>query len=120
MQYGTGNLSLLKGLEAAVDFYNRIGPDRVFKRIIQLANHLRNGLREINRVTLNSSPHPDMAAAITNYSVRGIKAVNLQDELWKRKKIRIRAVGDDDVRHSVHLYNNEGEINDTLDIIQSL
>jgi selenocysteine lyase/cysteine desulfurase len=120
MQYGTGNLSLLKGLEAAVDFYNRIGPDRVFKRIIQLANHLRSGLREINRVTLNSSPHPAMAAAITNYSVRGIKAVNLQDELWKRKKIRIRAVGDDDVRHSVHLYNNESEIDDTLDIIQSL
>ncbi len=120
MQYGTGNLSLLKGLEAAIDFYNRIGPDRVFKRIFQLAEYLRKGLREINKVTLNSSPHPAMAAAITNYKLGGIKAIALQDELWKRKKIRIRAVGEEDVRHSIHLYNNEREIDETLDIIRSL
>ena len=120
MQYGTGNLSLLKGLEASIDFHNQIGPDRVYKRILELANYLRSGLREMKNVILNSSPHPAMVAAITNYSVRGIKAVALQDELWKRKKIRIRSVGEEDVRHSVHLYNNEKEIDATLDIIRTL
>jgi selenocysteine lyase/cysteine desulfurase len=120
MQYGTGNLSLLIGLEASIDFYNQIGPDRIYKRILDLANYLRQGLREIKSVTVNSSPHPAMAAAITNYSVKGIKSIALQDKLWKERKIRIRAMHEEDVRHSVHLYNNEKEIDATLDIIRSL
>ena len=46
-QRGTGSLSLLVGCEAAVDFHNSIGPERVYTRVKQLGDYLRGGLRQI-------------------------------------------------------------------------
>ncbi|MEE8258025.1 MAG: aminotransferase class V-fold PLP-dependent enzyme, partial [Acidobacteriota bacterium] len=40
MQYGTGNRSLLMGLDAALDFHFQIGPRKVEARILSLANRL--------------------------------------------------------------------------------
>jgi selenocysteine lyase/cysteine desulfurase len=119
MQYGTGNLSLLKGLEAALDFHLRIGPDRVQQRIVGLANRLRDGLQKINGVTIFSPVHPELAGAIVTYRVDRLTGPQLQDELWK-KKIRARSMGDEHgVRQSVHIYNSPEEIDATLDVVRA-
>ncbi len=52
MQYGTGNRSLLTGLDAALDFHFRIGPGRIYKRMRFLADRLRNG-KDCRRQNLN-------------------------------------------------------------------
>ena len=44
----------------------------------------------------------------------------LQDELWDRKKIRVRASGDAAVRQSCHIYNNAAEVDATLDVARAL
>lgn len=120
MQYGTGNRSLLKGLEAAIDFHLRIGPDRVQRRIISLANRLREGLRSIKGVTILSPVHPELAGAMVTYRVDGLTGPQLMDELWKRK-IRVRSMGvDNGVRQSVHIYNSPEEIDATLQIVRGL
>jgi selenocysteine lyase/cysteine desulfurase len=120
MQYGTGNLSLLKGLEAAIDFHLRIGPDRVEKRIVGLANRLREGLQKIHGVTILSPVHPELAGAMVTYRVNGITGPQLMDEMWKRK-IRVRSMGGENgVRQSVHIYNSPEEIDATLEIVRAL
>src|SRR2546429_2592654 len=53
MQYGTGNRSLLTGLDAALDFHFRIGPGRIYKRMRFLADRLRNGLQQIPRARID-------------------------------------------------------------------
>ena len=58
-QRGTGNPSLLKGLEAALDFYFMIGPDRIIRRIKTLGDRLRAGLQSIPEVEIFSSVHPE-------------------------------------------------------------
>jgi selenocysteine lyase/cysteine desulfurase len=121
MQYGTGNLSLLVGLEAAIDFHMRIGPDRVQQRILGLSNRLRDGLQKIKGVTIFSPVHPELASAIVTYRVNEIAGPQLQDELWNRKKIRVRSQGNElGVRQSVHIYNSPEEIDATLDIVRTL
>ncbi len=121
MQYGTGNLSLLKGLEAAIDFHMRIGPDRVQRRIIGLANRLRQGLQQIDGVTILSPTHPELAGAMVTYRVEGMTGSQLQDELWNRRKIRVRKMGaKNSVRQSVHIYNSPEEIDATLEIVRDL
>jgi selenocysteine lyase/cysteine desulfurase len=120
MQYGTGNRSLLKGLEAAIDFHLRIGPDRVQQRIVGMANRLRDGLQKIKGVTILSPVHPALAGAMVTYRVDGVTGPQLMDEMWKRK-IRVRSMGaENGVRQSVHIYNSTEEIDATLEIARGL
>jgi selenocysteine lyase/cysteine desulfurase len=121
MQYGTGNRSLLTGLEAALDFHFRLGPERVRKRIRSLADRLRAGLRQIPGVKINSPVHPQLAGAVVVYSVEGVGAPQLEDEMWKRRRLRPRSMGDPlGVRHSCHVYNSEAEIDAALAVVREL
>lgn len=116
-QRGTGNISLIIGMEAAIDFHNRIGNQKVIDRVKELGDYLRSGLQEIPKVSIVSSIHPDMCAGITTYQVAGITPTELQNELWKRKKLQPRAAGEAGLRHSTHIYNLKSEIDLALDII---
>ena len=120
MQYGTINLSLLKGFEAAIDFMNQIGLDKVEKRVRYLGNYLRQGLSGIPGTVIQTPLHPELAAGITNYGVEGVTGRELQDELWHRKRIRVRAVGRGAVRQSCHIYNSRAELDQTLEVVKDL
>lgn len=118
MQYGTHNLSILRGLEAAIDFMNQIGPERVEARVRSLGRYLRQGLSEIPRVILHTPTHPELAAGITRYGIEGLEGTKLQDELWNRKRIRVR--GAPAVRQSCHIYNNFAQLDETLEVVRVL
>jgi selenocysteine lyase/cysteine desulfurase len=120
MQFGTGNEALLDGLNAALDFYLRIGPEKIERRTLALADSLRNGLQEIKGVAITSPLHPALAGAIVTYGVAGLSGAQLQDELWNRKKFRVRAQSGPLVRQSVHFYNSPEEIQGTLDVVRLL
>jgi selenocysteine lyase/cysteine desulfurase len=121
MQIGTGNLSLLKGYEAAIDFHNRIGADRVERRIVGLADRLRAGLRQIPQVRIASPLHADLVSATTVWSLAGWSAVELMDQLWSRAKIRCRAMGDPwGVRQCCHIYNLPEDVDHTLATVRQL
>lgn len=119
MQYGTGNLSLLKGFEAAVDFHARLGSDRVEQRVMFLANRLRAGLQRVPGVVIYSRLHPELSGATTNWGLRGFNGAKLMDELWSRERIRVRASGEG-VRQCCHIYNLPSEVDRTVQIAQDL
>jgi isopenicillin-N epimerase len=121
MQYGTGNRSLLTGLDAALDFHFRLGPERVRNRIRFLADRLRAGLQQIPGVKINSTTHPELCGAVVVYSIEGVPAAHVQDEMWARRRLRPRSVGDPlGVRQSCQIYNSEAEIDAALDIVRDL
>ena len=121
MQYGTGNRSLLVGLDAALDFHFRLGPERVRRRIRSLADRLRAGLSEIPKVKINSPVHPALAGAVVVYGVDGVPALEVQEGLWARRRLRVRSVGDPlGVRHSCQIYNSEAQIDATLEVVREL
>ncbi|HEY8132198.1 MAG TPA: aminotransferase class V-fold PLP-dependent enzyme [Thermoanaerobaculia bacterium] len=120
MQYGTGNLSLLVGLDAAIDFYRKIGPDRVHDRVMELSNRLRSGLQKVPRAHIDSPTHPAMTCGIVTWGIEGVAGPKLMDELWNRRKLRARAVDDKAVRQSCHIYNSPEEIDATLEIASAL
>jgi len=118
MQYGTHNLSLLRGLEAAIDFMTQVGPDRVEARVRSLGRHLREGLSEIPGVILETPTHPELAAGMTRYGIEGLEGTALQNELWSRRRIRVR--GAPSVRQSCHIYNDFAQLGETLEIVREL
>ena len=118
MQYGTHNLSLLRGLEAAIDFMSQIGPDRVEARVRSLGRHLREGLSEIPGVVVETPLHPELAAGMTRYGIGGLEGTVLQDELWRRRRIRVR--GAPSVRQSCHIYNTFAQLDETFEVVSEL
>lgn len=120
-QRGTGNHSLLIGLEAALDFHNEIGPQRVYDRIKYLGAYLRDGLRKMPKVKIFSPVEEKMCAGITVYNIAGMTGARLQDEFWNRARMRPRSQGDEfGVRHCTHIYNSQKELDRALDIIRTL
>jgi len=120
-QRGTGNLSLLLGLEAAIDFHQRVGPERWTARIKQLGDYLRAGLRRIEGVKIHSSIHPEMSAGITTWRLEGHPPYEMVDEIWKRARIRPRAVSQEwGIRTSTCVYNSEQEIDRLLETTRAV
>ena len=120
-QRGTGNFPVLKGLDAALDFHNEIGPDKIYGRIKFLGQRLRVALRANPKVKIFSPEDENMCAGITVYNVDGMTGPKLQDEFWVRAKMRPRSSGEQfGVRHCTHIFNSEEEIDKALQIIGSL
>ena len=120
-QRGTGNFSVLFGLEAALDFHFQLGADKVYERIKFLGNRLRQGLRENKKVKIFSPKEEAMCAGITLYNIDGMTGTQLQDAYWAKAKMRPRSQGDVfGVRHSTHIFNSEGEIDRALKIVNEL
>ena len=120
MQNGTGNPALMEGFDASLDFFNTIGADRWINRIKELGDYLRDGLQKMDRITIHSSTTSTMCAGITTYGLAGFTGPELQKSLWEKAKLQPRAVGEEFIRHSVHIYNNEEEIDKTLEVMNSL
>lgn len=120
-QRGTGNPGLLVGLEAALDFHNKIGPEKVTGQIKFLGDHLREGLKKIDKVEIRSSIHPDMCAGVTTYRILGMTGQELQDAMWETGRLQPRAMGGDEgIRHSTHIFNTVQEIDKSLEIVGEL
>lgn len=120
MQNGTGNPALITGFDASLDFFNTIGKERWLGRIKELGMYLRNGLKEMDHVTISSSTNEAMAAGITTYAVKGLTGPELQKTMWEKERLQPRSVGNELLRHSVHIYNSKAEIDKALKVIQSL
>ncbi|MDG2450781.1 MAG: aminotransferase class V-fold PLP-dependent enzyme, partial [Saprospiraceae bacterium] len=120
IQNGTTKQSLVVGLDASIDFYNTIGHNKWIKRIKHLGDHLRSGLKEIQKVTIVSSTHPNMSAGMVTYKVEGMTGPQLQKHLWDTAKMQPRSVGSELMRHCTHIYNSEAEIDKALEIIQAI
>ena len=119
MQIGSGNLSLLKGYEAAIDFHNRVGPDRIYARLASLANRLREGLRQIPQVRITSPQHAELLTPTVVWELQGYSGPQLMDELWNRSKIRCRSMGAG-VRQGCAIYNSPEEVDRTLRTVREL
>ena len=120
MQNCTGNPALMAGLDASLDFYNTIGQDRWISRIKTLGDYLRNRLQAMDRITIHSSTHPQMCAGLTTYALDGWTGPDLQKAMWAQEKLQPRSVGTELLRHSVHIYNNESEIDRAIDVMNGL
>jgi len=120
-QRGTGNLSLLLGLSAAVDFFDRVGAERWFGRIRELGDRLRAGLREIPGAAISSSVHPKMCAGMTTWKLAGVSPARMQDLFWEKARLRPRSVSEDwGVRTSTMIYNSEAEIDRLLEVARGM
>ncbi|MGH7731904.1 MAG: aminotransferase class V-fold PLP-dependent enzyme [Candidatus Eiseniibacteriota bacterium] len=120
-QRGTGNLPLLVGLDAAIDFHLRVGPERWFGRIRQLGDYLRARLRELPGAAIASSTRAGMCAGMTTWRLGDHPPYEMVDRIWETARIRPRAVsGAWGMRTSTMIYNSEREIDRLIAAAQAV
>jgi selenocysteine lyase/cysteine desulfurase len=100
---GSSNVPALWGLRAAVQLANEIGMERIEKRHRQMADYI---LKEMVQRGAESwtSPDPALRCAIAAVNVPPIQIVEIENWMWKNKKIRIRGGAPSKIRLSTPYY----------------
>jgi selenocysteine lyase/cysteine desulfurase len=118
------------GLGVAVDYALEIGIDAIRARIVELAERLRAGLREVDGVTLLD--RGAVLAATVTFSVEGVSPAEVQRRLAERgvnvstmeaSSARLdydpRGI-DEAVRSSVHYYNDDGDLDRLVEGVKEI
>src|SRR5229473_3458217 len=100
---GSSNVPSLWGMRAAVQLANQIGMERIERRHRQMADTI---LKEMVQRGAESwtSPDPALRCAIASVNVAPIQIYELENWMWKTKKIRIRGGGPSKIRLSTPYY----------------
>jgi len=100
---GSSNVPSLWGLRAAIQLANQIGMERIERRQRQTADYI---LKEMVTRGAESwaSPDPALRCAIVSVNVPPIQIMEIENWMWKSKKIRIRGGAPSKIRLSTPYY----------------
>src|SRR5216683_2138078 len=100
---GSSNVPALWGMRASVQLANQIGLERIERRHRQMADHI---LKEMVQRGAESWTSPDAAlrCGIATVNVAPVTMPDLEQWMWKEKKIRIRGGAPSKVRLSTPYY----------------
>jgi isopenicillin-N epimerase len=100
---GSSNVPALWGMRAAVQLANLIGMERIEKRHRQTGDYI---LKEMVQRGAESwtSPDPALRCAIAAVNVAPIQITEIENWMWKTKKIRIRGGAPSKIRLSTPYY----------------
>jgi selenocysteine lyase/cysteine desulfurase len=100
---GSSNVPALWGMRASVQLANQIGMERIERRHRQMADYI---LKEMVQRGAESWTSPDAAlrCAIASVNVAPIQITEIENWMWKTKKIRIRGGGPSKIRLSTPYY----------------
>jgi len=111
---GSSNVPALCGLRAAINLANEIGMDRIERRHRQLGDYMLNAMLKRGAQSW-TSPDPALRCAITTVNVPPLLRKELEDWLWKEKKVRIRGAEPHKLRLSTPYYISKQDIDHYLD-----
>ena len=117
---GTLDESRFAGLDAALEFHEQIGPERVYARIRSLREHLAARLAELPGVRIMSPARGLPVAGMVAFRVDGMDALELQRRLAQSANVRSRVIGEYGygwMRLAPHIYNAPEELDRVVDLI---
>ena len=113
---GTSNLSVMVGLQAALNFFQTIGPERIYQRIHQLAGRVRERIQDYSQLRqANASADGFYAGLVSFEPVKG----DLKDVVREcaTRNIRI-AGGPERIRVATHIFTQPKELNSFFDAVE--
>jgi selenocysteine lyase/cysteine desulfurase len=105
---GTSNLSVMAGLQAALDFHKQLGPAMVYQRIHELAAKVRDRLAGGGRVKVTTSAEDKLYGGLVSFEpVKG----DLQNVLKACAARKIRVAGTKErIRIATHVFTQRREL----------
>jgi selenocysteine lyase/cysteine desulfurase len=99
--------------EAAIDFYNLLGPDRIEARMRQLSAQLKQGLMSIPNLRMKTNLEPELSAGVVKFQLTNRDTRQSYDRLWAESRLAMAntLAGDaEGLRLSPHVYNSAADI----------
>src|SRR5438876_845180 len=100
---GSSNVPALWGMRAAVHLANQIGMERIERRHRQMADYILKAMVQHGAESW-TSPDAALRCAIASVNVAPIQITEIENWMWKTKKIRIRGGGPSKIRLSTPYY----------------
>lgn len=100
---GSSNVPALHGLRASIAFANQIGMERIEKRHRQMADYIHKQMLDRGAVSW-TSPDAALRCGIVTVNVPPVPRMDLENWLWKERKIRIRGGDPNKLRLSTPYY----------------
>ncbi len=121
-QTGFRNYVGIIGLEESMKYLMRFGLDNIHKKIINLANLLRDELTRISGITLYGPKDPEKRNSIVSFLIEGYEPQYVVEKLEKQKiVITVREIFEKKIlRVSPHFFNSESEILKVVEAIKKL
>ena len=107
----------------AIDFYNKIGPERKEARLRYLQQYWTEKVRGLTNVVVNTPQDPQRACAIANVGVKTMKPAELADILFKKYKIFTVAIDYANVRGcriTPNIYTTTAELDQLVTALREL
>lgn len=118
---GTYNSGLYKGVDAAIEFIDTIGIQRIHGRITQLGAYTQQQLLNLDdRIEMLTPTEPESRGAVIGFRIRNVDGQAFYNKALN-EKIRIRYVAENSLnslRVSTHIYNNTEEVDMLIDMVK--
>jgi isopenicillin-N epimerase len=111
---GTSNLSIMVGLKAALDFHHAIGPERIYRRIHELAARVRERVKGARLRLANASDDAFYGGLVSFEPVKGDLRQVVKE--CAARNIRI-AGGPERIRVATHIFTQTTELNALFDAL---
>jgi selenocysteine lyase/cysteine desulfurase len=113
--FGTSNLSVMVGLKAALDFFQTVGPERIYRRIHELATRVRDKVRSYPELRLaNASGDAFYGGMVSFEPARG----NLRRVVEECAARHIRVAGGAErIRVATHVFTQPTELQAFFDAL---
>ena len=114
--FGTSNLSVMVGLKAALEFFNTIGPTRIYQRAHELAGRVRDCVRKYPQLRLtNASADAFYGGMVSFEPMKG----DLRRVMQECDARNIRIIGSPGrIRVSTHIFTQPTEVNAFCDAVE--
>jgi len=106
---GSSNVPALWGLRASIQLANEIGMDRIERRHRQLCDYILAAMIQRGAESW-TSPDPNLRCALATVNVPPVPRMDLENWLWKERKIRIRGGEPNKLRLSTPYYLSKQDI----------
>jgi L-cysteine/cystine lyase len=111
---------LLAGVLAATDLLQKTGVANIAMRIRELADRLIDGLQQLDGVAITGPLEPALRSGLVTFNVRDIDPNETCAALWQLSRVVGRVVNDKRVRLAVASFNDEQDIDNALEAVESL
>ena len=110
-EFATGNIADQAGFGKAIELWEAVGWETVFRAIASYTSEMKGRLAELPRLEIITPLPYERSAGIVTFRIPGVASSTICSSLWEHERVLVAPLNGDDemVRVSTHAFNTTEE-----------